>query len=176
MNAMTRWIQPDRGLIGILVPVILLTLAGGAAFLSAVIVNAENQHTINVLTNPDATQQELNTVTDQDINNARNNIKNQADLATGFVSLGTAPLPGEHGAPAALAEVRAGIIQPAVVNYMSDPSSSWNKNNGTERPTTGTAPVDPTTVPDPDPVDSSTLANLLFADFVAGCPARSPSR
>jgi hypothetical protein len=165
MNAVTKRIRSDAGIIGIVVPVMLLTLAGGAALLSAAITNAENNRTIRILTDPEATQQQLDTVSDQDITNARNNFKNQADLATGFVSLGTAPLPGEHGAPAALSEVASGIVQPTVVNYVSDPSSSWNTNNGADRPTEGTAPVDPTTVPDPEPVDPEVLSEILFDDF-----------
>lgn len=165
MNAITRWIRSDSGIIGILVPVILLTLAGGAALLSAVIVNGENQHTINILTNPEVTQQQLDTVSTQDIQNARNNINTQLDLATNFVSLGTAPLPGEHGAAGALSEIAVGTVEPEVIKYVSDPSSSWNTNNGADRPTTGTAPVDPTTVPDPEPVDPDALAELLVGEF-----------
>lgn len=169
MNTFPKRSRPESGLIGLLVPVILLTLAGGAALLSAVVINSENQHTINTLTNPEATSAELNQVTDQQIQNARNNIKDQLNVATQYVQLGTAPLPGDTGATGFAVDAANSIVTPAVVDYTSDPSSSWNKNNGANRPTTGTAPVNPATVPDPEPVNSDELSQQLVNDFFTTC-------
>ncbi len=162
MKTVSERIRSNSGLIGIMVSVMLLTLAGGAAFLSAVITNSENQRTFDILTDTDATQDELNSVSDQDIRNVRNNLNDQLGLATNFISLGTAPLPGNTGPAGLLTEAANGVVAPAVVNYVTDPGSSWNRNDGADRPDTGTAPVDPDSVTDPDPVDDALIDQIFL--------------
>jgi hypothetical protein len=146
MNAAhrTRRRRRQAGFIGIIVGVGLFALAGTAAILSVVINSGNNQRTLDILSDPDATQAQLDTISDQDVRNLRNDLADNAGLLTGFSSLGTPTLPsGDSAAQVAanaLDEQIRNVAEPAVVNYMSDPGSSWNRNGGADRPSEGTLP------------------------------------
>ncbi|MFP2957845.1 hypothetical protein ACLEPN_08440 [Myxococcus sp. 1LA] len=56
----------EIGLLGIFVVTAIITGAGLAAgILAAVINSGQNRKTLNILSNPDATQQQLDTISDQ---------------------------------------------------------------------------------------------------------------
>ncbi|MCP4284110.1 MAG: hypothetical protein GY792_06620 [Gammaproteobacteria bacterium] len=138
---------PSRmdGFIGIIVAVGIFALAGTAGFLSVVINSGNNRRTMEVLADPEATTAELESISDQDIRNLRNDLADNFGLASGFAGgLGTPTLPGGGStaelAGNALEEQIRNIVNPAVVDYLSNPESSWNRDGGANRPGEGTVP------------------------------------
>ena len=119
------------------------------ATLSIVINSNNNRQTANVLMDPDATQAELSSISDQDVRNLRNDLRDNFTFATLGASLATAAIPGTG---AQQVEGNALLATEAIVNqiptlaseatnYFSDPDSSWNRNNGADRPNEGTVPT-----------------------------------
>ena len=133
--------QQERGCVVILIPVGLALLGMATGLISVLLTNADNQHTLRALT--DETMREP--VTDQQIKNLRNSLHDNAEILTGFASLGTAPLvEGESSLQVAgnvLVAIANDPVRPEVVKYMSDPASSWNRNGGAARPSEGTNPT-----------------------------------
>ena len=99
----------------------------------------------SLLTDPDAKSSDIESITDQQITNARNELPNSAALATNIAGLGGTPLGDGHTAAevagSAIAQVAADNVEPAVIDYMRDPASKWNHNGGKDRPTEGNAPT-----------------------------------
>lgn len=137
----------NRGfIIQIVVPVLLLAGALTAGALIVVFRDANDRHTANTLTNPDATQADLDSVSDQDMRHLHNSVNDQLNIATGFAGLGTAPLPGgETSAEVAvrgMQDLATGFAIPGYVeNRMRDPDSSFNRDGGADRPNGGTTPT-----------------------------------
>lgn len=133
------------GFISILVGVGLLALALAAGIGAAVLNHADTRHTVNVLTDPDAKSSDIESITDQQITNARNELPNSAALATNIAGLGGTPLgDGQTAAQvagSAITQVAVGTVEPAVIDYMSDPGSKWNHHGGKDRPSEGTMPT-----------------------------------
>ena len=133
------------GFIAIIVGVAIVAISLAAGIGAAVINHADTRHTVNVLTDPDAKSSDIESITDQQITNARNELPNSAALATNIAGLGGAPLGDGHTAAevagSAITQVAVGTVEPAVIDYMSDPGSKWNSNGGQDRPTEGTTPT-----------------------------------
>lgn len=151
----------EIGLLGIFaVTAIIAGTALAAGIYSAVINSGQNRKTLDILSNPDATQQQLGTISDQDLQNLSNDLNNNAKLLTNFVALGTTPIPGGGTSADVAARTMADLVVsgpddlpgtlPNLVKYFSNPDSSWNRNNGANRPAGGTAPtggIPPSDVP-----------------------------
>jgi hypothetical protein len=134
--------RDSGGFVAVIVAVGLFGLALFAGVLSAVAIGQKNQKTAEVLMDPGAN---LSSVSDQDIKNLQNQLPNSAGILTNAAALGTPILPSgqstlEVGA-SAIAQAVNDPVRPAVVGYMSDPASSWNKNGGANRPSEGTNPT-----------------------------------
>jgi len=131
-------------LLAIGVAVGLIALGGAAAGLSVVLNSHNNRQTANILTDPEATTQQLESISDQDLRNLRNDLRDNMELSTLYTGVGTTTLPGGGStarvAANALEEQIRTAVSPAVIDYMSDPESSWNRNGGSERPSEGTVP------------------------------------
>jgi len=135
----------ERGLVGILVAVGIFALAGTAGFLSVVINSHNNRQTLEILADPEATTEQLESISDQDMRNLQNDLPDNLGLSSGFVGgLGTPTLPGGGStaeiAANALEEQIRNVVSPAAIDYMSNPDSSWNRNGGSDRPSEGTVP------------------------------------
>jgi hypothetical protein len=142
-----------RGFIVVIVAVGLFALAGTAGFLSVVINSHNNRVTLDRLTSDDATEIALVTSNDQDL--LMQDAVQNPTLLTGFASLGTPVLPN-NDAPAKVvgaAIMEAGLSYGSgpVIDYQSDPSSSWNTAEGAHRPAEGTAPTGGVIPPPPEP-------------------------
>jgi len=138
-------VRRQRGFIGALVAVAIFAIAGAAGLTAAFINAHNNRRTLEVLSNPEATQEELNSISDQDLRNLRNSLPDNATLLSNFAALGTPTLPG-GGSTAELAgnaieEQIRNVVAPATIDYMTNPESTWNRNGGADRPAEGTVPT-----------------------------------
>lgn len=129
----------SRGSVSLFVLFALAALAGAAGILSVAINSAENRQTLRTLADPETTDAERAEVTDEDIERLRADLGTNAEILTAFASLGTATLPSGDSAgnvaASVLAEQAYNFVQPAVVEHMADPESSWNDG---ARPSAGT--------------------------------------
>lgn len=155
------------GFIGIFVTVGLFGIGLAAGIFSVAVNNAEDLHTMRALTEDPPTTP----VTDQQIANARHAFDRNAQILTGFTSLGTAPLiegrSSAEVAGSALVQLANDPIRPAVADYLSDPSSRWNRNGGADRPTRGTTPTGGTIPTDSDDPDSFAATVTIAGTGVA---------
>jgi len=146
----------SQGFIEVIVLVGVFALAMGAAGLTMILNDANNRHTAENLVSP--VKEDYEEVTDQDIERLRNNLHDNLNYGQLGAALGAPAGPsGSDTATVVVNAVRDGTLAyaiPAVVDQMTNPTSSSNTCIDVPPPLEGTRPTGG--VIPPTPMGSST--------------------
>jgi hypothetical protein len=150
---MKRSHRNEGGFILVITGTMLFGLAMGGAGLAIIVNSAENRQTMRKLTSEHASDYE--SVTDEDIDRLRRDLETNMQIGTLGASLGTPTLPGGTADPSeivrgALAEGVNAYVTSEVVDHMSDPESTWNREGGAHRQSDGTSPTGGVVPPPPE--------------------------
>lgn len=166
MNGHKCGLRHSRGFFtAVVVTVLVVGLAGTAFIVSVALTSSANRRTQENLLSND--QSRVDSVTDQQIRNLRNEVNDNLSLGTGYAGLGTATLPsGSNSTEVAVRGAQGiaiGLGSNAVEAAMRDPDASFNRNNGIDRPTGGTQPTNGE--PPPEDIELAIAPGNVTLDF-----------